>query len=70
MKRCAITGLIVLFFCGAIVAESTQQIFERASEALKAGEYAAAEAGFRKVLHAEPLNVNAMGNLAAISEVL
>ena len=44
----------------------TQAIFEHASQALQAGDYASAEDGFRKVLVAEPGNVSALGNLGVV----
>jgi Flp pilus assembly protein TadD len=44
----------------------TQVIFEHASQALQAGDYPAAERGFRKVLRAEPGNLGAMGNLGVV----
>src|SRR5215470_392981 len=66
MKRFAITGLTALLLSAASLTDTTQQIFERASQALKAGDYPAAEAGFRRVLEAEPRNVSAMGNLGVV----
>src|SRR5215472_13383776 len=66
MKRLAITTFAVFLLCGLDPAETTQRIFARASDALKAGDYAAAETGFRKVLEIEPENVSAMGNLGVV----
>ena len=44
----------------------TQEIFDRASQALQTGDYAAAEGGFRKVLQSEPGNISALGNLGVV----
>lgn len=44
-------------------ADSTGQVFEQAASALRQGDYAAAEKGFREVLRREPGNVGALGNL-------
>src|SRR5215470_6068013 len=66
MRHLSIHAIMVLFLCGIELAQTTQRVFEEASEGLKAGDYAAAEAGFRKVLSVEPKNVNAMGNLGVV----
>src|SRR5215469_3758180 len=66
MSRTAITGFAILLFLGATPAQTTKQTFERASQALQAGDYHAAEAGFLEVLRFEPSNVNAMGNLGVV----
>ena len=43
-----------------------KQVFESASQALKSGDYVAAESGFRQVLRAEPRNLGALGNLGVV----
>src|SRR5438309_1616193 len=45
---------------------SSKQIFERASQALQSGNYAAAEIGFRQVLQTDPRNLGALGNLGVV----
>src|SRR6266545_2263613 len=50
----------------ASTSPQTQGVFEHASQDLHAGDYAAAEDGFRKVLLAEPGNVSALGNLGVV----
>src|SRR5215469_12163922 len=66
MKHVPITVLACIALCGIAVSQTTQQIFERAEAALKNGDYKSAEAGFLKVLKAEPANVEAMGNLGVV----
>jgi tetratricopeptide (TPR) repeat protein len=59
----------VLLVCTAALALgqlTNQKQFERASEALKSGDYATAESGFRKVLDADPHNLGALGNLGVV----
>ncbi len=46
--------------------ESEASIFERASQALSAGQYADAEHGFERVLVIDPRNIPALGNLGVI----
>jgi Flp pilus assembly protein TadD len=43
-----------------------QKLFESASRALRNGDYAGAEAGFPRVLQAEPNNLGAVGNLGVV----
>src|SRR5580700_6291236 len=57
---------VALFCFQGRTDEQTEKAFVRASEALRSGDYPAAEAGFREVLRAEPNNVSAMGNLGVI----
>src|SRR5260370_39031942 len=49
-----------------LVSDPTRQTFESATEALNAGEYPAAEAGFNKILAADPRNVSALANLGML----
>jgi tetratricopeptide (TPR) repeat protein len=58
--------IVSLWFCATSLAQSPQKTFEKASESLKAGDYAAAEAGFLRVLKAEPNNLGALGNLGVV----
>lgn len=55
--------LSVLAFGGTT---TPQQIFEQASAALKAGDYAAAESGFQQVLRRDPQSLGALGNLGVV----
>lgn len=66
MTRFSITVVAALLLCATGSAQSTQKTFEKASESLKTGDYPAAEAGFLKVLKAEPDNVGALGNLGVV----
>src|SRR5216683_3064055 len=68
MKTLAVALWIsaAVFGQGGSAPTKTEQIFERASEALKTGDYAAAETGFQQILKAEPRNVSAMGNLGVV----
>ena len=66
IKVVAIHGLLILLLFAMGAAQTAQQIFRRASEALKRGDYAAAETDFRNVIKLEPRNVNAMGNLGVV----
>ena len=50
----------------AFGADQPQTIFENATSALAAQDYARAERGFRAVLQAEPGNVGALGNLGVV----
>src|SRR5438105_11886297 len=43
-----------------------QQIFARAEQALRTGDYIAAESGFRRVLQDQPSNIAALGNLGVV----
>ncbi|MGC2198047.1 MAG: tetratricopeptide repeat protein [Terriglobales bacterium] len=45
---------------------SNQRIFERASAALKAGDYTNAESGFRQVLKSDPRDLGTLGNLGVV----
>jgi len=49
-----------------LVSDTTRQTFESAMQALNAGEYPAAEAGFNKILAADPRNVSALANLGVL----
>src|SRR5260370_17201916 len=49
-----------------IAADPLQAIFEQAAKDLSAGNYAAAERGFEKVLAASPNQIAAMGNLGVV----
>lgn len=56
-------------FCGYLIcfaSEPPSTIFNRAAKALAAGNYAAAEQGFREVLRHEPQNVGAIANLGIV----
>src|SRR5690242_890204 len=61
-----------VFACLALVArllqaaDSPAQIFEKALAALSAGEYAAAESGFRQVLQESPNHFGALQNLGVV----
>ncbi|MBV9677942.1 MAG: tetratricopeptide repeat protein [Acidobacteriaceae bacterium] len=58
-----------LFLCGilsCLAAEPPDVVFNRAAQALAAGDYTAAEQGFQAVLRQEPGNVGAIGNLGII----
>jgi len=50
----------------ACAADTLETTFQNAAAALSAGDYAAAEEGFRKVLKLEPNNVGALGNLGVV----
>jgi len=45
---------------------SNQKVFDQASAALKSGDYAAAESGFRQVLKTDPRNIGVLGNLGVV----
>src|SRR3984885_9408384 len=47
-------------------ADTAKQTFESATQALNAGDYPAAEAGFNKVLKLDPRNVSALANLGVL----
>ena len=51
---------------GSATSDTNERVFARAQEALEAGSYAAAEAGFRQVLQKDPHNVGALGNLGVV----
>jgi tetratricopeptide (TPR) repeat protein len=62
-------SILALVFTAALLSAQTasnQKIFERAESALKAGDYAAAESGFRQVLKTDPRNVGVLGNLGVV----
>ena len=46
--------------------DTARQTFESAMQALNSGDYPAAEAGFNKVLAADPRNVSALANLGVL----
>ena len=62
--------LVVLLFSPIAVwglgADTAKQIFESATQALNAGDYPAAEAGFNQVLKLDPRNVSALANLGVL----
>ena len=64
MKRAVCLYLCSLFAFAA--EEPANVVFERAARALAAGDYAAAEQGFKSVVRREPGNVGAIGNLGII----
>ena len=67
LRSLGVFAFATVVFCVPVRSDSsTQKIFESASVALKNGDYQAAEAGFRKVLQAEPKNVGAMSNLGVV----
>jgi tetratricopeptide (TPR) repeat protein len=58
-----------LLLCGLLAhaqSESLEAIFDHAAQALAAGNYRAAEEGFRTVLKQQPENVGAIGNLGIL----
>ncbi len=57
-----------LCLCGFLLfaADSAKDVFDRAAQALVAGDYPAAERGFQAVLRDEPRHVGALGNLGII----
>src|ERR1700761_4466116 len=62
MKLLASAIAIALLFAP----ETPRQTFESAMQALNAGDYPAAEAGFNKILDADPRNVSALANLGVL----
>src|SRR5271156_3922477 len=46
--------------------DTAKQTFESATQALNAGDYPEAEAGFSKVLQLDPRNVSALANLGVL----
>lgn len=63
MRFAACLCLCGFFLCSA---QPAKVVFERAAQALAAGDYAAAERGFDSVIHQEPRNAGALGNLGII----
>jgi tetratricopeptide (TPR) repeat protein len=59
---------VCLCLCGIVLmaAEPAKEIFEKAAQALSAGDYAAAERGFQAVLRQEPNQIAALANLGVI----
>ncbi len=57
-----------LFFCGLLLcaAEPPKLVFEQATQALVAGDYASAERGFQTVIREQPRHVGALGNLGIV----
>ncbi len=55
-----------LCLCISLAAEPPDIVFNRAVQALSAGDYAVAEQGFQSVLHQQPSNVGAIGKLGII----
>ncbi|HZQ70926.1 MAG TPA: tetratricopeptide repeat protein [Terriglobales bacterium] len=45
---------------------NSKQVFDRSSQALRDGDYAAAERGFQQVLRSDPKNIGALGNLGVV----
>src|ERR1700761_8586717 len=70
MRSLAPVLAICMTCCFGVAAEtgqaSAKQAFDFATQALNAGNYSAAEAGFRKVLHMDPHNVSALANLGVL----
>src|ERR1700679_3079680 len=70
MKPLVPAILIVLLFFPIAVwglgADTAKQTFESATQALNAGDYPAAEAGFNKVLQLDPRNVSALAHLGVL----
>src|SRR5437773_654055 len=67
LKSLAVLAFATVLCCAPVRSDSsTEKIFESASAALRKGDYAAAEVGFRKVLQAEPRNIGAMSNLGVV----
>ena len=62
MKLIASAIAITLLFAP----DTARQTFESAMQALNSGDYPAAEAGFNKVLEADPRNVSALANLGVL----
>jgi Flp pilus assembly protein TadD len=61
--------IAVLFFPMSILGvgpDMAKQTFEAATQALNAGDYSAAEAGFHKVLELDPRNFSALSNLGVL----
>ncbi|MGC2661568.1 MAG: tetratricopeptide repeat protein [Bryobacteraceae bacterium] len=58
--------LLLCGFLAKAASEPAQVIFDRAVQALSAGDYAAAEQGFQAVLKHEPNHVGAIGNLGIL----
>ena len=62
-------AIALLFSPVALVglsSDTAKQTFESATQALNAGDYPAAEAGFNKVLKLDPRNVSALANLGVL----
>jgi Tfp pilus assembly protein PilF len=58
-----------LLLCGLLVradSDPAQITFDRAVQALSAGDYGSAEQGFQTVLKQQPDNVGAIGNLGVL----
>src|SRR3984957_11997084 len=69
MKRLASIAAIILLSTPVALgagADTPRQTFESAMRALNSGDYPAAEAGFNKVLEADPHNVSALANLGVL----
>src|ERR1700691_5308866 len=70
MKPLVSAILVFLLFSPIAVwglgAETAKQTFESATQALNAGDYPAAEAGFNQVLKLDPRNVSALSNLGVL----
>lgn len=69
--RTLVRSALLLLVCGAGIpllrAQGTEaEMFERASQALRAGEYPEAEKGFERVLAMDPQSVASLGNLGVI----
>ena len=70
MKLFVSAFAIALFFAPVALmglsSDTAKQTFESATQALHAGDYPAAEAGFNKVLRLDPRNVSALANLGVL----
>ena len=61
--------VLCLLLAGGVAGQAEDTLettFQKASVALSAGDYAAAERGFRAVLRAEPNHIGALGNLGVV----
>jgi tetratricopeptide (TPR) repeat protein len=64
-------AILITLLCSSVAvlglgANTARQTFESATQALNAGDYPAAEAGFNKVLKLDPRNVSALANLGVL----
>jgi len=66
MKSAAVMAWVGALCLAAHAGGSPQQIFDRAAQALRDGDYPAAESGFRQVLKQDPRNPGALGNLGVV----
>src|ERR1700733_11066496 len=69
--KCLASVVAIVLLSTALIAfgavpDTARQTFESAMQALNAGDYPAAEAGFNKILAADPRNVSALANLGVL----